>query len=54
MALEIIKASGRTEEFNRQKLVDSLIRSGATEDDAWISQASREPDKAPDAYKAYL
>ena len=34
MALEIIKASGRTEEFNIQKLVDSLIRSGATEDDA--------------------
>ncbi len=34
MALEVIKASGRTEEFNIQKLVDSLIRSGATEDDA--------------------
>jgi hypothetical protein len=34
MALEVIKASGRTEEFNIQKLVDSLIRSGATEDEA--------------------
>ena len=32
MTFEIIKASGKTEEFNIQKLVDSLIRSGATED----------------------
>ncbi len=32
MAFEIIKASGQTEEFNIQKLVDSLIRSGASED----------------------
>src|SRR4030067_1949030 len=34
MELEVKKASGRTEEFNIQKLVDSLIRSGATEDEA--------------------
>ncbi len=34
MAFEIIKASGKTEEFKIQKLVDSLIRSGATEDAA--------------------
>jgi hypothetical protein len=32
MAFEIIKASGQTEEFKMQKLVDSLIRSGASED----------------------
>jgi len=32
MAFEVIKASGKTEEFNIQKLVDSLIRSGAEED----------------------
>jgi hypothetical protein len=32
MAFEIIKASGQPEEFNMQKLVDSLIRSGASED----------------------
>ena len=32
MAFEIIKASGQSEEFKMQKLVDSLIRSGASED----------------------
>ena len=32
MAFEVIKASGQPEEFNIQKLVDSLIRSGASED----------------------
>ena len=32
MAFDVIKASGQTEEFNIQKLVDSLIRSGASED----------------------
>jgi hypothetical protein len=32
MAFEVIKASGQPEEFNVQKLVDSLIRSGASED----------------------
>jgi hypothetical protein len=32
MAFEVIKASGRSEEFNIQKLIDSLIRSGASED----------------------
>jgi hypothetical protein len=32
MSLTIIKASGRAEEFNIQKLIDSLIRSGATAD----------------------
>jgi hypothetical protein len=35
MASEVIKASGKTEEFNVQKLIDSLIRSGASEDLAW-------------------
>jgi hypothetical protein len=32
MIFEVIKASGRSEEFKIQKLVDSLIRSGASED----------------------
>src|SRR3990170_7491826 len=32
MTFEVIKASGRSEEFNIQKLVDSLIRSGASGD----------------------
>jgi hypothetical protein len=32
MAFEVIKASGQAEEFNMQKLVDSLIRSGASGD----------------------
>ncbi|MFZ5906372.1 MAG: restriction endonuclease [Nitrospirota bacterium] len=32
MALKIIKASGRSEEFRISKLVDSLIRSGASPD----------------------
>jgi hypothetical protein len=35
MAFEVIKASGQPEEFNIQKLVYSLIRSGASEDVAW-------------------
>ena len=35
MALNIIKASGRSEEFKISKLVDSLIRSGASPDIAW-------------------
>ncbi len=35
MALTITKASGKTEEFHIQKLVDSLIRSGASEAAAW-------------------
>jgi len=35
MAITITKASGQTEEFNIQKLVNSLIRSGASEDLAW-------------------
>lgn len=35
MALTITKASGKTEEFYIQKLVDSLIRSGASEELAW-------------------
>jgi hypothetical protein len=34
MALTIIKASGRPEEFDIRKLVDSLVRSGAPEDAA--------------------
>src|SRR3989304_9415038 len=32
--IQLRTASARTEEFNIQKLVDSLIRSGATEDEA--------------------
>jgi AF1548-like, C-terminal len=32
MAFEVIKASGQSEEFKIQKLVDSLTRSGASED----------------------
>jgi hypothetical protein len=32
MGIRIIKASGQSEEFHLQKLVDSLIRSGAPED----------------------
>jgi AF1548-like, C-terminal/Restriction endonuclease len=35
MPLKIIKASGQPEEFIIEKLVDSLIRSGASEDMAW-------------------
>lgn len=35
MGLKVIKASGETEEFNIMKLVNSLIRSGATEDMAY-------------------
>jgi hypothetical protein len=35
MPLKIIKASGQPEEFLIEKLVDSLIRSGASEDIAW-------------------
>jgi hypothetical protein len=35
MPLKIIKASGQPEDFLIEKLVDSLIRSGASEDMAW-------------------
>ncbi|MDQ7786751.1 MAG: restriction endonuclease [Thermodesulfovibrionales bacterium] len=35
MAFTIVKASGRSEEFKISKLVDSLIRSGASPDIAW-------------------
>src|SRR4030043_1431512 len=35
MAFEVIKASGQPEEFKIQKLVGSLVRSGASEDVAW-------------------
>jgi hypothetical protein len=35
MAFTIVKASGRSEEFKISKLVDSLIRSGASPDVAW-------------------
>jgi hypothetical protein len=35
VAVTIVKASGRSEEFRIQKLVDSLVRSGASEDAAW-------------------
>ncbi len=32
MSIKVIKASGESEEFNIEKLVDSLVRSGASED----------------------
>ena len=35
MALKITKASGQSEEFLIRKLVDSLVRSGASADVAW-------------------
>jgi hypothetical protein len=35
MSLTVIKASGQSEEFRILKLVDSLIRSGASENIAW-------------------
>jgi len=35
MSLKIIKASGKSEDFEITKLVDSLIRSGASGDVAW-------------------
>jgi hypothetical protein len=35
MLLNIVKASGQTEAFNIEKLANSLIRSGASEDAAW-------------------
>ena len=35
MALIVVKASGQSEEFHIQKLVNSLIRSGASGEAAW-------------------
>jgi hypothetical protein len=35
MLLNVVKASGQTEVFHIEKLADSLIRSGASEDAAW-------------------
>jgi hypothetical protein len=46
MATVITKASGQTEAFVIRKLVDSLIRSGATEETAW-SIARKIQDEMP-------
>jgi hypothetical protein len=35
MSIKIVKASGKTEDFHIQKLIQSLIRSGASKDIAW-------------------
>jgi len=47
MAVTIVKASGRPEEFHIQKLVNSLIRSGASEDAAWDIARQVEKQVAP-------
>jgi hypothetical protein len=54
MALTIIKTSGRKEEFNIEKLVDSLIRSGASSDIAWAIAKKIEKQISPSAHTKHI
>jgi Holliday junction resolvase len=54
MSLTIIKASGQTEEFLIEKLVDSLIRSGAPEDVAWDIAKKVASQVAPSSHTKHI
>jgi hypothetical protein len=54
MALQIIKASGKPEEFLIRKLVDSLVRSGATEDVAWDIARKVEKQITPTSHTKHI
>jgi len=54
MALEIIKASGQTEKFNPQKLINSLIRSGASEEIAQEIADKVEKQITPSTHTKYI
>jgi predicted RecB family endonuclease len=54
MAITITKASGQTEEFHIQKLVDSLIRSGASEELAWDIAKKIEIQITPSSHTKHI
>ena len=54
MALTIIKASGRSEEFLIQKLVNSLIQSGASEGVAWDIARKVEQQITPSSHTKHI
>ena len=54
MGIPITKASGQKEEFIIQKLVDSLIRSGATEEAAWDIARKVENQISPASHTKHI
>jgi hypothetical protein len=54
MSITIIKASGQAEEFLIRKLVDSLIRSGASEDVAWDIAKTIEKQITPSSHTKHI
>jgi hypothetical protein len=54
MALQVIKASGKSEEFLIRKLVESLVRSGATEDVAWDIARKVEKQITPTSHTKHI
>ncbi len=54
MAFEVIKASGQPEEFKIQKLVGSLVRSGASEDVAWDIARKVESQITPSMHTKHI
>jgi hypothetical protein len=54
MTFEVIKASGQPEEFKIQKLVGSLVRSGASEDVAWDIARKVESQITPSMHTKHI
>jgi len=54
MALRVIKASGQSEEFLIRKLVDSLVRSGASVDIAWDIARKVEKQITPTSHTKHI
>jgi hypothetical protein len=54
LPVTIVKASGRTEEFRIRKLVDSLMRSGASENVAWDIARQVETQLAPSDHTKHI
>lgn len=54
MSLKIIKASGKYEDFEITKLVDSLIRSGASGDVAWDIAKKVESQVTPSSHTKHI
>ena len=54
MSLTVIKASGTQERFKIQKLVDSLIRSGASKETAWTIARKVEAQTTPGSHTKHI
>lgn len=54
MAFEVVKASGKSEEFKIQKLVGSLVRSGASEEAAWDIARKVESQITPSMHTKHI